>query len=127
MALEGALKLKEISYIHAEGYAAGEMKHGPIALIHEAMPVVVLYSAQELPEKVLSNMQEVRARRGILLVLADHVNPEVEELADHLLRLPLAPGSSCPSPSPRPCSFSPTTWPGSRGPTWISPGISRRR
>jgi len=88
LALEGALKLKEISYIHAEGYAAGEMKHGPIALIHEAMPVVVLYSAQELPEKVLSNMQEVRARRGILLVLADHVNPEVEELADHLLRLP---------------------------------------
>ncbi|MFN3346951.1 MAG: glutamine--fructose-6-phosphate transaminase (isomerizing), partial [Candidatus Bipolaricaulaceae bacterium] len=88
LALEGALKLKEISYIHAEGYAAGEMKHGPIALIHEGMPVVVLYSAQELPKKVISNMQEVRARRGILLVLADAQDPEVQELADHLLLLP---------------------------------------
>ncbi len=88
LALEGALKLKEISYIHAEGYAAGEMKHGPIALIHEAMPVVVLYSSGELPAKVISNMQEVRARRGILLVFADALDPEVEELADHLLLLP---------------------------------------
>ncbi|MEN3010990.1 MAG: glutamine--fructose-6-phosphate transaminase (isomerizing) [Candidatus Bipolaricaulaceae bacterium] len=88
LALEGALKLKEISYIHAEGYAAGEMKHGPIALIHEGMPVVVLYSADELPEKAVANMQEVRARRGILLAFADAPNPEVEELADHIVLLP---------------------------------------
>lgn len=88
LALEGALKLKEISYIHAEGYAAGEMKHGPIALIHEGMPVVVLYSADELPEKVVANMQEVRARRGILLAFADAPDPEVEELADHIVLLP---------------------------------------
>jgi glucosamine--fructose-6-phosphate aminotransferase (isomerizing) len=88
VALEGALKLKEISYIHAEGYAAGEMKHGPIALIHEGMPLVVLYSAAELPEKVLSNIQEAKARRGILLVFADDAPAELRELADHLVVLP---------------------------------------
>jgi glucosamine--fructose-6-phosphate aminotransferase (isomerizing) len=91
LALEGALKLKEISYIHAEGYAAGEMKHGPIALIHEGMPVVALYSAEELPEKVLANIQEAKARRGILIVLADDAPEELRELADHLILLPRAP------------------------------------
>ncbi len=90
LALEGALKLKEISYIHAEGYAAGEMKHGPIALIHEGMPVVVLYSREELPDKVLSNIQEAKARRGILLAFADHDPPELRELVDHLVLLPPA-------------------------------------
>ena len=64
IALEGALKLKEISYIHAEGYPAGEMKHGPIALIDEKMPTVFLVPANEIQEKVLSNMEEVRARAG---------------------------------------------------------------
>ncbi len=90
LALEGALKLKEISYIHAEGYAAGEMKHGPIALIHEGMPVVVLYSQEELPDKVLANIQEVKARRGILVVFADDDPPELRELVDHLVLLPKA-------------------------------------
>ncbi|MCS7239823.1 MAG: glutamine--fructose-6-phosphate transaminase (isomerizing) [Candidatus Bipolaricaulota bacterium] len=90
LALEGALKLKEISYIHAEGYAAGEMKHGPIALIHEQMPVVVLYSRKELPDKTLANIQEAKARRGILLVFADEETPELRELSDHLLLLPQA-------------------------------------
>ncbi|MGB9861266.1 MAG: glutamine--fructose-6-phosphate transaminase (isomerizing) [Candidatus Bipolaricaulaceae bacterium] len=90
LALEGALKLKEISYIHAEGYAAGEMKHGPIALVHEGMPVVVLYSQEELPDKVLSNIQEVKARRGILVVFADDAPPELRELGDHLVLLPKA-------------------------------------
>jgi glucosamine--fructose-6-phosphate aminotransferase (isomerizing) len=91
LALEGALKLKEISYIHAEGYAAGEMKHGPIALVHEGMPVVVLYSAEELPEKVLSNIQEAKARRGILVVFGDNAPEELRELTDHLVLLPKAP------------------------------------
>ncbi|MFA5354681.1 MAG: SIS domain-containing protein, partial [Thermodesulfovibrionales bacterium] len=67
IALEGALKLKEISYIHAEGYAAGEMKHGPIALIDEDLPVVVLAPDDRLFEKVLSNMEEVRSRGGIII------------------------------------------------------------
>jgi glucosamine--fructose-6-phosphate aminotransferase (isomerizing) len=85
------LKLKEISYIHAEGYAAGEMKHGPIALVHEGMPVVVLYSAEELPEKVLSNIQEAKARRGILVVFGDDAPEELRELTDHFVLLPRAP------------------------------------
>jgi glucosamine--fructose-6-phosphate aminotransferase (isomerizing) len=71
MALEGALKLKEISYIHAEGYAAGEMKHGPIALIDEAVPVIVLAPSGPLFEKTVSNMQEVRARGGKIVLISD--------------------------------------------------------
>jgi glucosamine--fructose-6-phosphate aminotransferase (isomerizing) len=71
MALEGALKLKEISYIHAEGYAAGEMKHGPIALIDEEVPVIVLAPSGPLFEKTVSNMQEVRARGGRIILISD--------------------------------------------------------
>ena len=71
MALEGALKLKEISYIHAEGYAAGEMKHGPIALIDEHVPVIVLAPSGPLFEKTVSNMQEVRARGGKIVLISD--------------------------------------------------------
>jgi glucosamine--fructose-6-phosphate aminotransferase (isomerizing) len=71
MALEGALKLKEISYIHAEGYAAGEMKHGPIALIDEAVPVIVLAPSGPLFEKTVSNMQEVMARGGRVILISD--------------------------------------------------------
>jgi len=91
MALEGALKLKEISYIHAEGYPAGEMKHGPIALIDEEMPVVFLASKEELWDKSLANMEEVRARRGILIVFSDQDHPELRRLADHVVLLPPAP------------------------------------
>ena len=69
--MEGALKLKEISYIHAEAYPAGELKHGPLALVTEAMPVVTVAPHDELLEKLKSNMQEVRARGGVLYVLAD--------------------------------------------------------
>lgn len=72
LALEGALKLKEISYIHAEGYASGEMKHGPIALIDEAVPVIVLAPSGPLFEKTVSNMQEVRARGGKIVLISDH-------------------------------------------------------
>jgi glucosamine--fructose-6-phosphate aminotransferase (isomerizing) len=71
LALEGALKLKEISYIHAEGYAAGEMKHGPIALIDEAVPVVVIAPSGPLFEKTVSNMEEVRARGGQVVLISD--------------------------------------------------------
>ncbi len=89
IALEGALKLKEISYIHAEGYPAGEMKHGPIALIDEKMPVVVLLSQKVAYEKVLANVEEVKARKGIVIALTDRPDdPAVERLADHALLLP---------------------------------------
>ena len=71
MALEGALKLKEISYIHAEGYAAGELKHGPIALIDENVPVIVVAPEDELFEKTVSNMQEVAARGGRIVLISD--------------------------------------------------------
>jgi glucosamine--fructose-6-phosphate aminotransferase (isomerizing) len=71
LALEGALKLKEISYIHAEGYAAGELKHGPIALIDETMPVIVIAPHDKVFEKTVSNMQEVAARGGRIILLTD--------------------------------------------------------
>ena len=71
LALEGALKLKEISYIHAEGYAAGEMKHGPIALIDDAVPVIVIAPSGPLFEKTVSNMQEVQARGGKVVLISD--------------------------------------------------------
>jgi glucosamine--fructose-6-phosphate aminotransferase (isomerizing) len=88
VALEGALKLKEISYIHAEGYPAAEMKHGPIALIDENMPVVVLCTKDGAREKVLSNMQEVRARRGRIIAVATEGDEDVPRLADHTLFVP---------------------------------------
>ncbi len=88
IALEGALKLKEISYIHAEGYPAGEMKHGPIALIDEKMPVVIIAPHNATFEKVVSNMEEVRARGGRVIALTDHVDGELQGKADVLLRLP---------------------------------------
>jgi len=88
IAIEGALKLKEISYIHAEGYAAGEMKHGPIALIDENMPVVVVMPRDRTYEKVLSNLQEVKAREGRILALATRGDQEVGAIADHVFYLP---------------------------------------
>ncbi|HYD87558.1 MAG TPA: glutamine--fructose-6-phosphate transaminase (isomerizing) [Vitreimonas sp.] len=89
IALEGALKLKEISYIHAEGYAAGELKHGPIALIDEATPVVVVAPHDALFEKTLSNMQEVRARGGKLIVITDAKGAaEVGDIASHIILAP---------------------------------------
>jgi len=89
IALEGALKLKEISYIHAEGYPAGEMKHGPIALIDENTPVVCLTSKGVAYEKVLANMEEVKARNGILIALTDQPDdPTVQRIADEVLAVP---------------------------------------
>jgi glucosamine--fructose-6-phosphate aminotransferase (isomerizing) len=88
IALEGALKLKEISYIHAEGYPAGEMKHGPIALIDENMPVVVTAPMDKVYEKVLSNMEEVKARSGVVIAVADHDDEALTAVADHLIKVP---------------------------------------
>jgi glucosamine--fructose-6-phosphate aminotransferase (isomerizing) len=88
VALEGALKLKEISYIHAEGLPAAEMKHGPIALIDENMPVVFVAPKDRLYEKVVSNIQEVRARKGRVIVIATEGNGDLSEIADHQLRVP---------------------------------------
>src|SRR6188474_1768668 len=88
VALEGALKLKEISYIHAEGYPAAEMKHGPIALVDEEMPVVVLATNKSAYEKILSNIQEVKARRGKLIAIINEKESEIEELAEHVIRIP---------------------------------------
>jgi glucosamine--fructose-6-phosphate aminotransferase (isomerizing) len=90
IALEGALKLKEISYIHAEGYPAGEMKHGPIALIDEEMPVVVLAPKGQSQEKILSNMAEVRAREGKVIALTNPEMPEVVSKAQDTLVVPEA-------------------------------------
>jgi len=88
IALEGALKLKEISYIHAEGYPAGEMKHGPIALIDEKMPVVCLLPRDKVFEKALGNIEEVKARSGIVIALVTGKEPEVRQKADHVIEVP---------------------------------------
>lgn len=88
IALEGALKLKEISYIHAEGYPAAEMKHGPIALIDEEMPVVVIATQHSNYEKVISNIQEVRARKGKVIAIATKGDTHIKEQADHVIYIP---------------------------------------
>lgn len=90
VALEGALKLKEISYIHAEGYPAGEMKHGPIALIDENMPVVVLAGKNNVYDKILANIQEVKARSGMVIALADEEDKEIVKTADRVIPVPAA-------------------------------------
>ncbi len=87
-ALEGALKLKEISYIHAEGYPAAEMKHGPIALIDENMPVVVIAPQDAIYEKVISNIMEVRARKGTVIAIINTEDTEIEPLVQHVIRIP---------------------------------------
>ena len=103
IALEGALKLKEISYIHAEGYPAGEMKHGPNALIDENLPVVIIATRDvndELSsrryEKTISNLKEVKARSGIVIALATEGDEEIKEAADHVLYVPPAPEELAP-------------------------------
>ena len=88
VALEGALKLKEISYIHAEGYPAAEMKHGPIALIDENMPVVVIATNSAHYEKVVSNIQEVKARKGKIIAIVTEGNSGLNDLADHIIEVP---------------------------------------
>ena len=89
VALEGALKLKEISYIHAEGYPAAEMKHGPIALIDDNMPVVFIAPQDGTFSKILSNIQEVKARKGIVITITDKPNRELKSLSDYVLEVPM--------------------------------------
>ena len=90
-AMEGALKLKEVSYIHAEGYPAGEMKHGPIALIDETMPVVAIAPRDDLYEKMLNNIEEVKARGGAVIALATRGDEELREKVDDVVELPETP------------------------------------
>lgn len=88
VALEGALKLKEISYIHAEGYPAAEMKHGPIALIDNEMPVVAIATNNAIYEKVVSNIQEIKARNGRVIAIVSEGDKDIKELADHYIEIP---------------------------------------
>ena len=87
-ALEGALKLKEISYIHAEGYAAGEFKHGPIALVSDQVPVIVVAPVGEMRTKMISNLQEVKARKGKVIAIISEGDKEIQELADEIITIP---------------------------------------
>ncbi|MFN8279653.1 MAG: glutamine--fructose-6-phosphate transaminase (isomerizing) [Saprospiraceae bacterium] len=88
VALEGALKLKEISYIHAEGYPAAEMKHGPIALIDEKMPVIVIATNQSAYEKIVSNIQEIKARKGLVIAIVAQGDKEIVKMADYYIEIP---------------------------------------
>jgi len=88
LALEAALKLKELSYIHAEGFAAGEMKHGPIALIDENMPVVVIATNKSAYEKIVSNIQEVKARKGVVIAVVTEGDQAIKDLADYIIEIP---------------------------------------
>ena len=88
VALEGALKLKEISYIHAEGYPAAEMKHGPIALIDDRMPVIVIAINRGHYEKVVSNIQEIKSRKGKIIAIVTEGDQQVKEIADHVIEIP---------------------------------------
>jgi glucosamine--fructose-6-phosphate aminotransferase (isomerizing) len=97
IAHEGALKLKEISYIHAEAYAAGELKHGPIALLDENMPVLVLAPKNELTDKLLSNIQEAQARNAPLFIIGDRdIRPQINLQEDEFFELPEIPESILP-------------------------------
>ena len=96
IALEGALKLKEISYIHSEGYPAAEMKHGPIALIDEEMPVVVIATKHSYYEKVISNIQEVKARKGRVIAIATEGDKEIQNHADYVIYIPSSEESMLP-------------------------------
>ena len=86
--MEGALKIKEISYIHAEAFAAGELKHGTIALIEKGTPVIAVASQEDLFEKMVSNMEEVRARGAYVIAIAQEKNKEVEKSSDHVIYVP---------------------------------------
>jgi len=91
IALEGALKLKEISYIHAEGYAAGEMKHGPIALIDENMPVVCLAPKDAVYDKMISQIEQAKARNAIVIAVATEGDEAIKRKADHVIYVPEVP------------------------------------
>ena len=96
VAMEGALKLKEVSYIHAEGYAAGEMKHGPIALIDERMPTIALALSDEVRDKMRSNIEQIRARHGAVIAIVSDGDHSLDDIADEVLTLPPVGGSLAP-------------------------------
>lgn len=91
VAMEGALKLKEISYIHAEGYPAAEMKHGPIALIDAEMPTVIIAPNDHLYEKIVSNVQQVKSRHGSVIAIVTEGDEEIKNIADHVIEVPDVP------------------------------------
>ena len=130
IALEGALKLKEISYIHAEGYPAGEMKHGPIALIDEQMPVVAIAPRDHVFEKMIGNMQEVKARGGSVIALTtrgdDKLGAILDRQGDVIIEVPHAPELLTPIVMVVPLSCSRTTSPSGAAATSTSRGISPR-
>jgi glucosamine--fructose-6-phosphate aminotransferase (isomerizing) len=95
--MEGALKLKEISYIHAEGYPAGEMKHGPIALIDEVMPVLAIVTADDLYSKMVSQIEQAKARGGIVIAMATEGDDQIAKIADHVLYVPETPPMLAPA------------------------------
>ena len=96
VAMEGALKLKEISYIHAEGYPAAEMKHGPIALVDAEMPIVFLATHHKLYEKIISNMQEVKSRNGKILAIVTESDEAIKSIADEVIEIPQTIGALVP-------------------------------
>jgi glucosamine--fructose-6-phosphate aminotransferase (isomerizing) len=127
VAMEGALKLKEISYIHAEAYPAGELKHGPLALVDNDMPVVTVAPNNELLEKLKSNLQEVRARGGELIVFADEKAGMTNGEGTHVIRCRTSTTSCRRSSTPSRCSCCRTTSPCSRAPTLTSRATWRSR
>jgi len=88
VALEGALKLKEISYIHAEGYPAAEMKHGPIALVDENMPVVIVATKDNTYDKIINNIQEIKARKGKIIAIVSEGDGQIGKIANHVIEVP---------------------------------------
>ena len=131
VALEGALKLKELAYIHAEGFAAGELKHGPIALIEEGTPVIVIVPSprgrESLHDKIVSNIQEIRARGARTIVIAEEGDEDVVPYADHLIRVPRTPTLLRPGGHHRAAAgASPARSPTPAGSTSTSRATSRR-
>ncbi len=124
VAMEGALKLKELAYIHAEGFAAGELKHGPIALIEEGQPVFVVVPSprgrDSLHAKVVSNIQEVRARGAKTIVIAEEGDEAVKAYAEHVFYIPETPTLLAPCWPPCRCRSSPSNSPRPRVTTWTS-------
>ena len=96
VALEGALKLKEISYIHAEGYPAAEMKHGPIALVDSNMPVVFVATKDDTYSKILSNMEEINARGGQIIAVANEISQDIQRLSPNIIVVPKCAEELCP-------------------------------
>lgn len=123
---EGALKLKEISYLHAEAYPAGEMKHGPIALIDEGFPVIAIATKSPVYDKVVSNLQESKARGAMIVAVATEGDEDIKQHADHVIYIPKVRERFPPSRRACRCSCSPAPSPSSAAAMSISRATSRR-